>query len=90
MAGRLVEFAGWLATQVFDVVGSVAGVQDADGGSAVDLQVGKTVFHDVPRQVRGMAGSRYRWHRGYDACGVACHMAVSTAASGKVRAVSMP
>jgi hypothetical protein len=52
----LVEFAGWLATQVFDVVGSVAGApaEPADGGSGdVDLQVGKTVFHDVPAQVSG-------------------------------------
>jgi hypothetical protein len=51
MAGRLVEFAGWLATQVFDVVGSVAGIQGADGGATVDLQVGKTV-HVVPAQMR--------------------------------------
>ncbi len=36
----LVEFAGWLATQVFDVVGSFAGVQGADGGATVDLQAG--------------------------------------------------
>jgi hypothetical protein len=52
----LVEFAGWLATQVFDVVGSVAGApaEPADGGSGdVDLQVGKTVFHDVPAKVSG-------------------------------------
>ena len=50
---RLVEFAGWLATQVFDVVGSVAGVQGGgdDGGATVDLQVGKTVFYDVPAKV---------------------------------------
>ncbi|KAL4430666.1 hypothetical protein ABPG75_005922 [Micractinium tetrahymenae] len=48
----LAEFAGWLATQVFDVVGSFAGVQGADCGAAVDLQVGKTVFHDVPKQMR--------------------------------------
>lgn len=34
----LAEFAGWLATQVFDVVGSFAGVQGADGGATVDLQ----------------------------------------------------
>ncbi len=47
----LVEFAGWLATQVFDVVGSIAGVQGADGGKTIDLQVGKTVFHDVPAEV---------------------------------------
>lgn len=56
MAGRLVELAGWLATQVFDVVGSVAGVQGADGGTTVDLQVGKTVFFDVPVKVRGERG----------------------------------
>lgn len=48
---RLAEFAGWLATQVFDVVGTFAGVQGADGGAVVDLQVGKTCFHDVPAKV---------------------------------------
>ena len=56
----LVEFAGWLATQVFDVVGSVAGAaaEPADGGSGdVDLQVGKTVFHDVPAKVSGQGRS---------------------------------
>ena len=51
----LAQFAGWLATQVFDVVGSVAGLPAADGGGAysdtVDLQVGKTVYHDVPASV---------------------------------------
>ena len=58
----LVEFAGWLATHVFDVVGSVAGVQGGGGGDAsdatdmVDLQVGKTVFHDVPAKVRRRGG----------------------------------
>lgn len=53
MAGGLVQFAGWLATQVFDVVGSVAGpAPDADGiDGGIDLQVGKTVFHDVPAKV---------------------------------------
>ena len=53
MAG-LAQFAGWLATQVFDVVGSVAGQAAADGGAysdTVDLQVGKVVFHDVPASV---------------------------------------
>ncbi|PSC75797.1 TBC1 domain family member 1 isoform A [Micractinium conductrix] len=49
---RLAEFAGWLATQVFDVVGTFAGVQGADGGAVVDLQVGKTCFHDVPAKMR--------------------------------------
>lgn len=56
MAG-LAQFAGWLATQVFDVVGSVAGqAAAADGGAysdTVDLQVGKTVYHDVPASVSG-------------------------------------
>ncbi|KAL4859571.1 TBC1 domain family member 1 [Chlorella vulgaris] len=52
MAGRLMEFAGWLATQVFDVVGAVAGEQGADGGATVHLQVGKTVFFDVPAKMR--------------------------------------
>jgi hypothetical protein len=65
MAGRLVEFAGWLATQVFDVVGSVAGIQGADGGATVDLQVGKTV-HVVPAQVGGLQacnrGFTSPWH----------------------------
>lgn len=42
----LAEFAGWLATQVFDVVGSFAGVQGADGGATVDLQASKPcAFH---------------------------------------------
>lgn len=53
MAG-LAQFAGWLATQVFDVVGSVAGVQGSDADDAgIDLQVGRTVFHDVPAKVGG-------------------------------------
>jgi hypothetical protein len=51
------EFAGWLATQVFDVVGAVAGEQGADGGATVHLQVGKTVFFDVPAKV-GRQGCR--------------------------------
>ena len=77
----LVGFAGWLANQVFDVVGSVAGTgtdggeppefaAERDGGdlqAVVDLQVGKTVFHDVPVKVcagggeaRGRPGARRR------------------------------
>lgn len=56
----LAQFAGWLATQVFDVVGSVAGLPAADGGGAysdtVDLQVGKTVYHDVPASVSAGMG----------------------------------
>lgn len=53
MAGGLVQFGAWLATQVFDVVGSVAGQQGGadDGSGTVDLQVGKLVFHDVPAKV---------------------------------------
>jgi hypothetical protein len=51
----IAQFAGWLATQVFDVVGQVAGQPADDGGAysdTVDLQVGKTVYHDVPASMR--------------------------------------
>jgi len=43
---------GDVVRAMFDVVGTFAGVQGADGGDSVVLQVGKTVFHDVPAQVR--------------------------------------
>ena len=67
MAGSLVEFAGWLAREVFDAVGSVAlaGLHGADGGDTVELQVGKTVFYDVPAKVRRQCRE---WGMGWVPC----------------------